>query len=312
MKSTKSERHHWWPETVSRHWKDQNGGITRISLDGEEVRLKPKNIAVIGNGHFIKLGKGADETTPWDQNFENVFTKADDHFPTLVNWLNSLEFKLPPETSAETRFQSEPISGDNFKKMIESIVSLAIRSPMNREACVGLAEKLRGPLPERERNALIAVNMRDMHKNAIASFGDRGKVAILHSPYQELIYGDGFYHNLTSPSGPPSTPEILVPITPKFAILYVIPMMYSQEPRISKLTVSKEEAIQLNEVVQIYSKDMLFYRSDKPLISKHFRSGRHLKFGSGRNIVENIIHSIPGVPPRDNSLDFLERVLGGD
>lgn len=81
MGKTKSERHHWWPECVSRQWADEAGGVHWIRPDGSETRARPDAFGVIGNGHFIKLGKEAGETTPWDQNFEDFFQQADGGFP---------------------------------------------------------------------------------------------------------------------------------------------------------------------------------------------------------------------------------------
>src|SRR5690606_11016925 len=69
-RSNKSERHHWWPECLSKHWADPDGGVHWLRPDGSEQRAKPAAFGVIGNGHFIKLGREAGETTAWDQNFE--------------------------------------------------------------------------------------------------------------------------------------------------------------------------------------------------------------------------------------------------
>ncbi len=189
--------------------------------------------------------------------------------------------------------------------MVEAITSLAIRSPRTRESAVSLAEHFRGPLPERERNSLITMNIRDMHASAMKAFGVRGKATAIHSPEREFIFGDGFYHDLTSPSGPPHSPRILVPLTPRLAVLYAIPMRYTAEPRLSTLVIGAEEAERLNNVVQTYSCKWLFYRTDRPELIDNYRAGKHLRYTSPGNIVENMVHAMPGVPDRDTSLDFL-------
>src|SRR3546814_20826588 len=99
--------------------------------------------------------------------------------------------------------------------MIESLISLAIRSPMTREACVSLAEHFRGPLPERERNSLITMNMRDMHGSAVKHFGMHGKATAILSPNRDFIFGDGFYTHLTTPSRPQTSPALLATHTPR-------------------------------------------------------------------------------------------------
>lgn len=309
MKKTKSERHHWWPECVSQYWKDDAGGITWLSPDGSERRLTPPNIGVIGNGHFIKLGKESGEHTPWDQNFESVFQNADSNFSQIISWLESLKREHRIGQPCRERFLPQNASdNDLFVKMIECITSLAIRSPMTRFSCISLAERFRGEIPEREKNALIAINMRDMHQRAIKSFGLRGKAAIIFSPNREFIFGDGFYHNLGTPSNTPASPRIFVPLTPRMAVLYAIPMQYTREPRISTLVVDADEAEQLNNVIQVYAKNALFFRSEKPSLLPDFLAEEHRCYSSSRNIVESMIHEMPGVPPRNPSLDLLEEI----
>lgn len=310
MGKTKSERHHWWPECVSKHWADENGGVHWLRPDGTEQRAKPAAFGVIGNGHYIKLGKEPGETTPWDQNFESFFQHADDGFPGVISWLESLEYENRIGRPNRQRFLPQPSDDDRFGRMVEALVSLAIRSPMTRETSVSLAEHLRGPLPERERNSLIAVNMRDMHRRAVQAFGLRGKATAILSPDREFIFGDGFYHNLNSPSMAPHSPRILAPLTPRLAVLYAIPMRYTKEPRLSTLVVGADEARSLNDVVQVYSRERLFYRTDRPDLIDDYRAGKHLRYTSSRNIVEGIVSDMPGVPARDTSLDFLEDMFG--
>jgi hypothetical protein len=309
MSSGKSERHHWWPVCVSRHWSDVAGGVNWLLPDGEVRRSTPANFGVIGNGHFIKLGKHTAETTVWDQNFEHEFQQADSGFPRIIEWLDGLEREPRTGLERRRRFLPQESRPDLFAAMVEALVSLAIRSPMTRSAVVSIAEHFREPLPERERNTLIAINMRDMHRRVMQSLGGRGKAAAIFSPEREFIFGDGFYHNLTSVSALPISPRILAPLTPRMAVLYAIPTRYITEPQLSTFVIDAEEAGMLNDVVQIYASEALFYRSEKPQIIEEYRVGCHRRFNSSRNPVEQIVHDMPGVPPRDTSLDFLEDIL---
>ena len=170
MKKTKSERHHWWPECVSQRWADDQGGVHWLKPDGDVTRARPDNFGVIGNGHIIKLGNKPGETTPLDQNFENFFQDADDRFPTVIDWLEGLVYQDRIYEQARSRFIPQTSTDEMFGQMVESLVSLAIRSPLTREACVMAAECFRGPLPQWERNRLIAINMRDMHRRAVQAF----------------------------------------------------------------------------------------------------------------------------------------------
>lgn len=303
--STGSKRHHWWPECVSRRWADETGGVTRLSPDEKTLTGKPSGFGVIGHGHTIKLGPPG-QGTGWDQNFEDEFRNADDRFPYVIDWLENLDFVANSNKPRRQRFVPQPASEKQFGDMVESVVSLAVRSPMTRHCAVSVAERLRGPLPTRERNSLIGLNMRYMHRDAVRSFGSRGKAAAIYSPDREFIFGDGFFHNLVT-NMPPHEPRILAPLTPRLALLYAIPMRYMTEPRLSTLVIGAGETDALNDAVQVHACDMVFYRNEKPVLTDVFRSGKHLRYADAKNVPAMMVHDMPGVPARDTSLDFLER-----
>lgn len=309
MGKAKSERHHWWPECVSRNWADDAGGVHWLMPDGSERRARPDAFGVIGNGHYIKLASTAGETTPWDQNFEDEFQKADNQFPAVIEWLEGLDYRSANGGDRRGRFVAQPAADEQFLEMVESLTSLAIRSPMTRNSAVSLAEHFRGPLPERERNSLIAANLRDIHRRAMQAVSGRGKATAIYSPDREFIFGDGFYHNFTGGGMAPSSPRILAPLTPRLAVLYAIPTQYRLEPRLSTIIVEAEETERLNHAVQVYARDAIFYRTDRPEVTDDFRAAKHLRYASSRNVVETMVHSMPGVPDRDTSLDFLEDMM---
>src|SRR3546814_7152633 len=117
-----------------------------------------------------------------------------------------------------------------------------------------------------------------------------GKATAILSPNREFIFGDGFYHNLTSPSRPQNSPEILAPLTPRLAVLYARPMQYTTEPRLSTLVIGADETETLNHVVQIYARDKLFYRYDKPVLTDEYRVRKHLQFSDPNHLVIEMIH----------------------
>lgn len=292
----KSERHHWWPECVSQHWQDESGGLHWLLPDGAVRSSTPRNFGVVTNGHFIKLGQTPGEETVWDQNFEPIFARADDSFPKVIEWLQSLDRRPGPDDRLhEGRFYGQQATDDKLRLLVECLLSLAIRSPMNREAAVGLAERFRGPLAERERNTLIALNMRDSLNRALEAVGTRGKFVVLYSPDREFVFGDGFYSNLRSPVQHSYRARMLVPITPDISVLHVQPSQYSVEPRLMTMVLNSEEADAANEVVQVYARQALFFRSQKPNISENYKCFAHKQFSDHNNPVDRIIHSIPGV-----------------
>lgn len=111
MGKAKAERHHWWPVCISKRWADERGGVHWLLPTGEERCARPESFGVIGNGHFIKLGRKPGESTPLDQNFESVFQQADDHFPGVVDWLESLRFEPCMGRQRRSRFLPQPSPG---------------------------------------------------------------------------------------------------------------------------------------------------------------------------------------------------------
>jgi hypothetical protein len=306
MAQLKSQRHHWWPECVSEFWKDDGGCVNWLLPNGEVRKAPPRNFGVIGNAHHIKLGPNPSEATVWDQSFESEFQRADDNFPRTIKWLSSLHREACPHASTLTeRFLPQNAPDEEIGLLVEGLVSLAVRSPMNRESAVSLAEHFRGPLPDRERNTLIGLNMRDSQRMTVDSIGTRGKLVVIYSPDREFIFGDGFFHNIASPSRNPIFPKILAPLTPRISVLFSRPTQYTINPKLSTLVVTRDEADALNNTIQIYARTAVFYRSEEPAIIEEYRRCRHLQYDGPENPVDHLIHNIPGVPPRNTSLDFL-------
>ena len=296
MVKLKSARHHWWPKCVSRCWADSDGLLNRLTPDGRASRARPDKFGAIGNAHHIKLSNNDHEPSVWDESFEQAFDRADSAFPGVIAWLAALE-RLPANdaSSREDRFHPVHASDERLETLVECLVSLAVRSPMNREAAVSLAERFRGPLRGRERNALIGLNMRSRQRAVADQIGTRGKFVVLFSPHREFIFGDGFFHNITSPSMPPVTSRILAPLTPAISVLHAIPRAFIPEPRIMTLVVNDAEAIFLNTTVQVYSKNEVFFRSQPPELADEFRQAAHLCYADHDHPIERFVHDIPGV-----------------
>ncbi|MDB5874633.1 MAG: hypothetical protein JWQ07_4075 [Ramlibacter sp.] len=294
MGNLKSERHHWWPRCVSREWAAQDGTTGWMRPDGTVIRVPPAKLAMIGNGHHIKLAPMG-SATPWDSSFEHEYDNADTHFPAVISWLGSLDRHCDFERPLRERFVSQPAADNQLRALTESAVSLAVRSPRNREASVASAERLRGPLPERERNGLIGANMQRSQRLIADSIGANGKFAVLFTGGREFIYGDGFFHNVTAVHNPPQNPKILAPITPTISVIVSRPSRFTVEPRLSTMVLSDAEVELCNHAVQVYSREALFFRTEKPTLHDAFSRREHLKYASPDNPLERLIRSIPGV-----------------
>ena len=239
----------------------------------------------------------------WDEDFEEVFSRADNAFPSVIAWLGGLDrVSVNQVSSDQERFHVVAASEVRLRDLVECLISLAVRSPMNREAAVSLAERFRGPLHGRERNSLIGLNMRHCLRMVCDAIGGRGKFAVLYSGKREFIFGDGFFHNITSPSAPPMASRILAPLTPEISVLHAIPSRYRPEPRVVTLELKDDEVHILNDTVLVYSRNEVFFRSQKPAITDDFAMARHLRYSEPDHPIEQLIHKLPGVPRIDGSL----------
>jgi len=289
--------HHWWPRCVSKNWADDDGFTSWISPDGTCKKIPPAKLGMIGNGHHIKLNANPSEDSPFDTSFENVFDNADSNFPTLIEWLSTLRYEKIPDKDFKDRFTPEVATNDQLKLFTECVVSLAVRSPMNREASVAIAEKLRGRLPSQERNAIIGLNMRNAQRMIADSIGCDGKYAVLLSENKEFIFGDGIFNNISGCINPPHSPKILVALTPMMSVIVSKPTSYKNEPRISTLVLNDSEVDECNKAVQIYSKSALFFRKDRPVLTDDFILDEHRKYGS-KGPLDVLIDGLPGVETR--------------
>lgn len=300
MGKLKSERHHWWPECVSQHWADQDGGVHWLRPSGETIRSTPNNFGLIGNGHHIKLSGDPCAPSPWDESFEAKFQTADGNFPKVIAWLD----ELPRTTAAleqpiAARMISLGPTDGQWSQLIECVVSLAVRSPMHRDGAVRAVEQFRGAIGSKERNSLIGLNIRHSLPTALKQIGGRGKAMVVFSPAREFIFGDGFFNNLTPPVDRLISPKLFVPLTPRMGVLFVRPSRYLVEPRLVTLVVSDQEAEKLNRAVQVYAKDSIYYRTECPVITDDFSQAKHLVFANHCNPIDELIREIPGIPSRD-------------
>ena len=111
-------------------------------------------------------------------------------------------------------------------------------------------------------------------------------------------------------NNPPLNPTILAPLTPNLSVLFTLPMSYTPEPQLSTLVVTAEEALMLNEAVQVYARGALFFRNEAPELTEEFKRAAHLQYAGPVHPITAFIHSLPGVPDRDASLDELFAPFG--
>lgn len=287
----KGEKHHWWPKGLSKYWENEHGLIYRKDPSSKTIRSKPKVFGQISDGHNILF----DEESPWESTFEDFFDKPDQNMPKIVGWLESLSEKLSLSGEAQVLEDQEC---QNLDLLREIIISLIIRSPKYRNAQSTFVESFRGELEKSENKRLIAANIHQKYRTLVDSSKGIGKFAILYSQESEFIFGDGFYSNVNAATERLHGLRVVVPMTPQIAVVWCSPMAYRSKPRIIGVHATPETVGEINESVQVYSKEYLFYRSQDPDLIKDFKIGQHRVYGHENDPMRALVTSyIPDESP---------------
>lgn len=279
----KTEDHHWWPQSLSRYWLDEDGVVHQLFPDGRVVGQKStKKFGQIKNAHLIKLHKDPATPTVWDESFEARFGPIDDQIPAIVAWLNDLPFKQLFDGDRRDRFLAAPQSQEKRDALLELIMSLVVRGPRLRNITQATTEHYRARMGMTEpaaNKSLIALNIRDAMNRFMAMARGRGKFLVLRAGAGEFIFGDGFLHSFESTANAPMDGEIVVPITPEIAVMWILPMSYDPEPNLSTIVLQESEVAHINTSVLVHSRDFVFYRSIAPPLIPEFTRHAHLKYG---------------------------------
>jgi hypothetical protein len=277
IKKLKEERHHWWPKVVSRHWADPNGRAHQIDNEGKEVTSKPANFGAIWNDNNIALAR---VPTVWDESFEKVFAKADNQFPNVIAWLRENSNAQGPTTGAwKDRIKPVVMADDMHAMLAECLASLIVRSPRFRNCVRSTTEYYRGRFgfTQPAEPALIGLGVRHCQEMFERALRRPGKFAIISAGSREFIFGDGFLSNFVSAAAAPVSPRCFVPITPEVAVFYTSPMQFRSDPKTHQVTLGPSEVAGCNNIVQIYAKRFIFYRSQRPELTDDFRRAQHLQ-----------------------------------
>ena len=276
QKPLKTELHHWWPRTLADHWSAADGMVSVIRPNGTVHRAPPGAFGAITNAHHIKMGG------PWNSTFEPIFNEPDNEIAAFVQWLATLEAALAaPEQPMVERISPQLLPHDRAAQIARVTASLLARSPSIRASIKRATEYYRrgfGLADPTADKTLIAANQRGLY-DAYRERMMRGRWAILFSDEREFIAGDGFLHNFpASQDALNSGLKLVLPILPTATIVYMSPMQYPTEPHLVTLRLGAEEVERLNAITQVYARDFLFYRDDKPELTGAFRHGEHRQF----------------------------------
>lgn len=272
------EKHHWFPKCISRGWAGPDGKINRTNSRGDTRRFHPKGIGYRPDGHNVLFGSQG----PWDSTFEPVFDRADNVFPSLIQWLNT-------QVTPGAKRLAGLMLGDRRAEIGECLASIVVRSPRMRaqtERYVAQRQTQWAGFKEPRRVEQTAVSaISGLQRDFAREMASRGKTAILIAPEPSFIFGDGMMHNLHDSTPLPLQAMAMVAFSPSIAVLWFCPGRQPLFPDAVMISLEAQEVGWFNDLVQIYSRDNLFHVQDKIVIHPSFTAQEHhvAAMGGARN-----------------------------
>ncbi|MEM0909402.1 MAG: hypothetical protein AAGJ37_00415 [Pseudomonadota bacterium] len=281
----RNEKHHWWPKTLSKHWSNSDGKVNGLRPTGEQITQKPTNFGFIKGAHNLLFEKKSD----WEFSFERFFDEADNKMNGFVADLK--EFRIFNEFGRVYSYATQDELDKNLEVMSKCMLSLIIRSPEYRNNLGNMITGIRGSISsKKELEILISHNQGLIYKRVYSShiFG-RGNFIIMFSDENEFIFGDGFYNNFPVCPTQFLNFETVIPITPNIAVAWVFSNRFRTKPRAKAISIEPDDVLLINEATQIYSKDFLFFRYQKPFLFEFFTKNQHLEISPTTNYLHKLL-----------------------
>lgn len=293
--------------------------VSVVRPNGEVRRVPPGAFGGITNAHHMKMGG------PWDSTFEPSFNQPDSEIADFVRWIFTLEAsRAESDCSILERILAQPLPQDRHQQMTRIVASLLARSPRVRHVIKLRTEYYRErfglPDPTADKS-LIAANQRGLYDAYRKRMEGSGRWAILFTDSTEFIAGDGFLHNFPAcDDAINSGRKLVLPILPTATIIYMLPLGGNpSEPKLVTLRIDSAETARLNHFVQVYARDLLFYRSEPPVLSDAFLCGEYREFRYNQDewldgLLEDLsqynVWGANGAPGMRSSRSYSESIAG--
>ena len=286
---SRSRDHHWWPVGLQRYWKDRRGDVSWIDPDGTiaHKRVNNRKIAKNRHGHTMFRGSG------WETNFEDDFESADNSVPEVVEALRGLKpfGRTPSEFAAMMRLFFKPdrrlrdlckfyhLDEALHRKVLLLLISLLVRSPANRSRFEHFPESFGLPASDNVGKGNMRQSYTIAQKLCESGYLSNQYFILIHSPFKKFVFGDGSLDWLTSGLGGMNriSGRALVTLTPDLCIYFCTPMAMRSTPNCASIHAPFWMTDWINDIVQIYSRDQLFFLGKKPAIREVFRQRQFLE-----------------------------------
>lgn len=283
----KGEKHHWWPQAVSKFWCDNTGNINVTKPSGEIFKAKPKNVARIADAHNLTFNR----PTVWDSTYENLFDAPDNNFPEIITELKAVydeHLSLFPDEQSLVGWRDLSIT-----LFVECAVSIILRSPGFRNQIASpIVESSDSKEQKKQREQFVSSNLHQYYQNIQKDIRDSGRLTVLITREREFIFGDGMYHNLSTVGNFGAERKFFLPITPQIALVWYSPCQYKPEPKVTSYVLSEDELETLNTSTQIYAKEYVYYRNAKPRLTQYFKKSEFLQYCRNSDPLDTFIKTL--------------------
>lgn len=195
---------------------------------------------------------------------------------TLLEFVALLRLGLKRDRTLADLCKIHHINDQYSRDLLLLIYSLLIRSPSNRFKNASFPSHFGLPVSDDAGKA----NVRQSYllaKRACQNGAMTNRFfVVLHSDWKRFICGDGYLDWLSS-SLPSVRGRALIPLTPNLCIYVCTPMVMRKGRNCASLRAAPWMVDQINEIVQIYSRDKLFFLGRKPQLTNEFSKRQFLE-----------------------------------
>lgn len=317
MSRGNSREHHWWPVGLQTYWTDRNGDVSWIDPEGRIEKKKAKNrkIARKSHGHTIFRGN------VWEMNFEHEFSSADDRVHDTIEAIAKLRppgiFDLFRMIKMARKRGRHLLNVCKFYRMDESmhrsllliLYSLVIRSPGNRFRYESYSRFMNRP-PEEE------VGKANMRQNYLAAkkLCETGRLSnqffvIIHSRFKKFVFGDGSLDWLTGSLMMERVDgRALIPLTPNICVYFCTPRSMRPTVNCASFRAAPWMVDRINDIVQIYAGERIFFLGEPPEIKDSFRQRQFLEHKERTDYLIELLDEVAGIPKRGSIIAFTASV----
>jgi hypothetical protein len=185
------------------------------------------------------------------------------------------------------------------------IFSLLIRSPSNRSRYEGYPAQFGLPRSEDVGKANMNQNYRMAKKLCETGYVSNQYFVLIHSPLKKFIFGDGNLDWLTSSLiANRIDGRALMPLTPHLCVYFCTPRAMLSTPNCASFSAAPWMVDWINDIVQIYSRDKIFFQGKPPLLSNAFQQQQFLKHKQNTDLLIDMLDKIGRVEERRTLPEF--------